>query len=305
MAKLEEHIPLGEELLWRWPEHPSRFSRIFTFIVLFTGIVAATWIWQEGEFDEKLVNAVVMGVVFGVGPGLLGALTGRNKISEIAITPRWVVLARGNFIKKFEQIEKKGIFRATLWEKKGRLILHRRRAKSLELESLPKTDELIEAMSLPVRVWPKREAEGTAKGIARFALLQMMLIWIGGMFVSARMMAFYDVSDWIPEGWVGAVTIGGVILVIFPLMLIPAALLAGFIGVLLGRVGGREVLEDLIRSLGDPAWDGERKKPGIDFKFFNLLARLTGARPVAPDRLEPNIRSGPLPKFHTGKRWRP
>ena len=135
--------------------------------------------------------------------------------------------------------------------------------------------------------------------------LQMMMIWTGGMLVAARMTAVYDVSNWIPEGWVGAIAVGGIILVIFPLMLLPAALLAGFIGVLLGRVGGREVLEDLIRSPGDPAWDGNRTRPGIDFKFFNLLARLTGARPVTPDRSEPDIRNGPLPKFHTGKKWRP
>jgi hypothetical protein len=307
MARLEEHLPLSEEITWRWPEPKLRASRIFTAIMLLVGVAGALWLWQTDAFDKDSMYRLVEAFLTGILPVMTIGMLDRGGISGLAFTPYWLAVARGRVFSKVEAFEKREFLRATVRESGGRLILHRPPGQpSLNVAGVDRIDEMVEALGLPTLVWRQRRATGLARGILIFAMFLAFALWHAALIAFVVTLSLDKLPAMPSEKWLRIALFICGLPVMLGLPAVLALLASGLAAILLARIGRREVLESVVRAAGDPAWEGKRRKPGAIFRTLNLMVRLTGAAPVMPDRAVPEIRNGPLPKFHTGKgrrRW--
>ncbi|MBE9557431.1 MAG: hypothetical protein IMF08_11295, partial [Proteobacteria bacterium] len=218
----------------------------------------------------------------------------RKCITALAVTPQWIVVSRGLFPKRAELIEKREIGRATLWEHRSHLNLHRTGLETMQVEDIGDSEGLVEALGLPTRVWPERKAQGAGRAILYFTGGLVFTLWSIGSMALALLIWLYEevIFAYLPE----VATSLGLVVIALVVSLAAACIVAGAVGVVLARIAGGDALAQFIHAAGDPAWSGQKAEPGRTFRYLNAVARLTGATPVTPDTLpEPKIINGPLP----------
>ncbi len=286
MSALDGLIPLSETVLWRWPDgRPIRkIQLIWAAAVL---AVCAAWYFEQLDWGLLWVLAIPAAM------DIMRLFTWRDRITALAVTPQWVVISRGLFPKRAELIEKREFGRATLWEHRGHLNLHRTGLETLQVHDIGNSEGLVEALGLPTRVWPERKARGAGRAILYFTAGFAFTLWSAGSIGLAILIWLYDevIFAYLPE----VATSLGLFLIALVVSLAAACIVAGAVGVILARIAGGDALAQFIHAAGDPAWSGQKAEPGRTFRYLNAVARLTGAAPVTPDTVELIIINGPLP----------
>lgn len=106
MSALDDMIPLAESVLWRWPSGRQIRKVQVIWAAVVSGIGAA---WYFERLDWGLLWALAI----PAGMAIMRLFTWRKRITELAVTPQWIVISRGLFPKRAELIEKREIGRAT------------------------------------------------------------------------------------------------------------------------------------------------------------------------------------------------
>ena len=286
MSAIDDLIPPGETILWRWPGRISLFTLDLVPVILVPVFAA---FWYFGLFDRGVLWLFAVIAVLEARQWFKL----RKIVTGIAVTHTSILVSRGQFPRRWERLDKQDIDYLTLRENRGHLYLHRARGGTLEILDMGDISAPIRALGLPVKIWPKKKATGTGRTILYFCGALVPALWA----LSAAGLA---ITVWYLKGSVLDSVIEDVVWLVVGLgsvllCLAAACMIAGAIGVFLARAAGGDALAQFVHAAGDPAWTGYRNKPGPIFRYLNAVARLTGAAPVTADTVEPIIVNGPLP----------